>query len=89
MPSSSSPAVTVTVWSVFQSEVVNVSEESSTVRPVAGVTVTVTSPVGCVASFTLSSPVPPSVTASVLATVSAGSSSSVTVTATVSLSTSP
>ena len=53
--SASTPAVTVTVCTVFQFDVVKVSEVAPTVRslPAGLVMATVTSPDGSVASFTV------------------------------------
>ena len=60
----SSPAVTVTVCAADQSAPVNVSDDLSTLTPSRSpVTATVTVAAGCVASFTVYVPVPPSVTA--------------------------
>ena len=86
--SASSAAATVTVWVVFQVEVLKLSDEAPRVTlllPVL-VSVTVTSAVGWVASRTVKVLVAPSVTVSVLADrvrPGVGASLSVTVTVTV------
>ena len=90
--SSSCAAETVTVWAVFQVDVVKESEVSSRVTSLLLLLkATVTVAVGFVASFTVKVPVvEPSATVSgVLPRVSPGSSSSSTVTAMVGLVTLP
>ena len=88
-PSSSSPAVTVTVCAVFHVAVVNVRLVVSSVRSVPEwpVIATVTCAVGCVESRTVYSASSPSVTPSaVVDSVNPTVSSSVTVTATLAAS---
>ena len=83
--SSSSPALTVTVCAVFQVPVVKVSDVSLKVTSVLSLArVTVTSPVGSVASCTVKVPDAPSFTVSAVGVrVSPAVSSSSTLTVTV------